>query len=353
MQHNITLREKDNGWQVIVSYKVGRKWKQKSKQGFKRRREAKEYANELIEELKKTITNPLDDSLKHITLQQFYEIYQRDNKQRTTYNTLIAYNNAIKAFSPLLNMELVDITHADILMCINAMPYSVTTKNMYLRILKSVLKYAVTTYRIINTSPVKDIKQIKTRNKRELDVFTESECIQLLNSLKERHISYYIACAIARYTGARYGEVLGLSWNDVDFVNRTITINKQLAKISSNTFGIKEPKTKNSIRVIPIPPVLITILKEYRQQQGNNYSILPLKKSNTSAINTMIRSIIKGKSFHDLRHTYATILLSNGVDIKTVSALLGDTVDLVIKVYVHYTEEMKLKATQQVAKIFG
>ena len=78
MQYNFTIRKKDKGYQIIVSYKDGIKWKQKSKQGFATQREAKLYGQKIIEELKKTVTNPLDDSLKDITLIQFYQIYIRE-----------------------------------------------------------------------------------------------------------------------------------------------------------------------------------------------------------------------------------------------------------------------------------
>ena len=62
---------------------------------------------------------------------------------------------------------------------------------------------------------------------------------------------------------------------------------------------------------------------------------------------------VPGKTFHDLRHTYATKLLANGVDIKTVASLLGDEVSTVINVYIHYSDDMRMKAAEDVAKIFS
>ena len=66
-----------------------------------------------------------------------------------------------------------------------------------------------------------------------------------------------------------------------------------------------------------------------------------------------MKSFLPNNSIHDLRHTYATKLLSNGVDIKTVSALLGDSLPTVLKIYVHYSDDMRLKAAGKVADIFG
>lgn len=77
MQYNFTIRKKDKGYQIIVSYKDGIKWKQKSKQGFSTQREAKLYGQKIIDELRKTVTNPLDDSLKNITFIELCELYMR------------------------------------------------------------------------------------------------------------------------------------------------------------------------------------------------------------------------------------------------------------------------------------
>ena len=91
MQYNLTIRKKDKGYQIIVSYKDGYKWKQKSKQGFATQRDAKLYGQQIVDNLKKTITNPLDDSLKDITLIEFYKIYTDENKANV-YSTFKAYD---------------------------------------------------------------------------------------------------------------------------------------------------------------------------------------------------------------------------------------------------------------------
>ena len=71
MQCNITIRKKDKGFQCIVSYKDGNRWRQKSKQGFETQKAAKIHAQTIIDELKKTITFSIDDSLKDLTLIQY------------------------------------------------------------------------------------------------------------------------------------------------------------------------------------------------------------------------------------------------------------------------------------------
>ena len=91
MQYNFTIRKKDKGYQIIVSYKDGIKWRQKSKQGFATQREAKLYGQIIIDELKKTVTNPLDDSLKNITFIELCELYMRE-KTSISENKKLVYS---------------------------------------------------------------------------------------------------------------------------------------------------------------------------------------------------------------------------------------------------------------------
>ena len=77
MQANITIRKKDNSYQVIVSYKDGRKWRQKSKKGFKTQRAAKEHGQDIIAELKETVSVFTSEDLRDATLGDFYSLYLR------------------------------------------------------------------------------------------------------------------------------------------------------------------------------------------------------------------------------------------------------------------------------------
>lgn len=115
MEYNFTYREKDKGFQVILSYKdnVGR-WKQKSKQGFKTKREAKNAGDKLLEEVKANAPIYMDNSTASITFGEFSTMYLNDIRRSITYNTLLGYQQAINAFSELKDMRLVDITHSDI-----------------------------------------------------------------------------------------------------------------------------------------------------------------------------------------------------------------------------------------------
>lgn len=344
MQSNITTRKKDNAYQVIVSYKDGRKWRQKSKQGFRTQREAKEYGQQIIEALKTQIT-PIDENLKDITLGEFTSLYLRE-KASLTHNTHIMYKTALNSFRELANVPLRKISHIDVSKALEETNKAPATINSHLRALTAIVNYAVSPYHIIASNPFRSIPRRKLDNKK-IAVFTDDEMKILFTNVKER---YRMMIAISYYTGCRLGEVLALTWQDIDVGKRTLIVNKQLNKTGVKKCGVKPPKSTNGYRTIPIPPVLCNMLAEYKSR-SQTPTLFPQRYS--AYPSEVIGKHVPGKTFHDLRHTYATKLLANGVDIKTVASLLGDEVSTVIKVYIHYSDDMRMKAAEDVAKIFS
>lgn len=157
---------------------------------------------------------------------------------------------------------------------------------------------------------------------------------------------------ILAYTGMRVGEVCGLKWKDIDFAKRTISVQRTLDR-----HGERTPKTRNSIRTLPLPDVLhenLKALKRTREREifqktasidgealAEEYVLLN-SKGNPRVQNDFTRFFKKVRDSigitcrsHAVRHTYATILIGEGFDIATVAALLGDTIETVQKVYVH------------------
>ena len=166
MEYNFTYREKDKGFQVILSYKdnVGR-WKQKSKQGFKTKREAKNAGDKLLEEVKANAPVYIDNSTANITFGEFAAIFLNDTRRSIAYNTILGYQHALKAFSELKDMRLVDITHSDILSIFNSLPVKANTANLYLVKLKTIFKRAVSPYELITKDPTAGIQPLKIKGK--------------------------------------------------------------------------------------------------------------------------------------------------------------------------------------------
>ena len=350
MQFNITIRKKDKGYQCIVSYKDGNRWRQKSKQGFETQKAAKIHAQTIIDKLKKTIT-ATDDSIRNITLIDFFNIYIRENAPKT-FNTLRTYRNTFDFFKPLHNEKLTNITPYHVKRVLNDISYSTASKNLALGIIQRLFSYAVLPYKILPINELKVIPRYTNSKPEKIKALTDDEIEMFLSGVKSINYTYYILYCIAVYAGMRYGEIIGLTWENVDLDNNTINVVQQFGAIDYNVYSMKPLKSKNSYRQLPIPPVLKSVLLEYKETCTTD-RLFNMRISSSGVASEMMKRFLPDNSIHDLRHTYATKLLSNGVDIKTVSALLGDSLQTVLKTYVHFSDDMRIKAADKVADIFG
>ena len=350
MQFNITIRKKDKGYQCIVSYKDGNRWRQKSKQGFETQKAAKIHAQTIIDKLKKTIT-ATDDSLRNITLIDFFNIYIRENAPKT-FNTLRTYRNTFDFFKPLHNEKITNITPYHVKRVLNDISYSTASKNLALGIIQRLFSYAVLPYKILPINELKVIPRYTNSKPEKIKALTDDEIEMFLSGVKSINYTYYILYCIAVYAGMRYGEIIGLTWENIDLDNNTINVVQQFGAIDYNVYSMKPLKSKNSYRQLPIPPVLKSVLLEYKETCTTD-RLFNMRISSSGVASEMMKRFLPDNSIHDLRHTYATKLLSNGVDIKTVSALLGDSLQTVLKTYVHFSDDMRIKAADKVADIFG
>lgn len=185
--------------------------------------------------------------------------------------------------------------------------------------------------------------------------------------------NYYVAICIAVASSCRIGELFALSWDNIDFENNKITIEKSLSETASG-INIGDPKTATSNRTIPLLPENFVLLREWRQEQAayaKEWNGLFSNKHNLVFTNSWGRPVSltnfysrcwgrlvkeahmpEGFTFHGLRHTGATLLLKHGVNIKVVSERLGhSSTSVTANIYQHSLPDMQDKALQELHKI--
>ena len=158
--------------------------------------------------------------------------------------------------------------------------------------------------------------------------------------------------------GFRRGEIVGLHWNDIDFNNKKITVNRSVYYLGREGVNEKSTKTDSSNRTIAISGICFDLLKQWRAEQGKMRLALGDKWNGSENIFTTYDGRIMNPTtgpkwfseflrkhgfphirFHDLRHTFATLLISYNVDVKTVSHKLGHaSTSTTMNFYVHNLE---------------
>jgi len=366
MDYNITYRDKNGGIQVIISYKVGKEWRQKSKQGFKLKRDAKKYADTLLEKIKNdvNIRNNTPDELKGITFGEFFDKYIEHISLYRELNTISAFKVAYNNFLDLKDLELTTISKMDILNCIDKLikrDLEISTISDYVAKISTIFNSAINEFEILATNPAKKIKLNSKKKEETKRALTKQELNMVLNyfSNRKRKYDYYLILLLASHCGLRLGEIAGLTWDEIDLNNRLINVTKQWKKLKAKdgkySYGFGSLKNKNSYRTVPIPNILYEYLKQLKDSKkiiniDNRLFDLKNVSSCSDNLNRMLKKF--DITIHEFRHTYATMLISNGVDFKTAAKLLGHDVKETMKTYSHVNDDMIKRATNIIENIF-
>ena len=158
-------------------------------------------------------------------------------------------------------------------------------------------------------------------------------------------------------TGIRKGELTALLWSDLDEERRTISVSKQAVGDRNRNVTISRPKTENSVRQISIPQSAVELLRQEHEKHPENPWMFPSPKTgemyHPDSIAKLHEKILRDTGlehirFHDLRHTFATMALQNGVDVKTVSSMLGHyDAGFTLRTYTHATRQMQEQAAEK------
>ena len=359
MQYNVTYRSKDGKIQAIVSYKDQRgKWRQRSEQGFTKKKDAKKAAERIVEELKEAHGLQLNKELEGITFAEFMEIHIEHLKLYKEPNTVTNYQQTAKKFSQLDNIGLAKITTMHVQAALDDMlraGLKPSTIQSHTNRLKTLFKAAVSQYKIIARNPgegtVTPKKQQATKNK----ALSKKDLEELLGSITSQ--KKHTMSLLAAKCGLRLGEIVGLTWDDIDMKKGLVDINKQWKKRKDGTWGFGELKSKASYRVVPAPKAVLVELHKYRQMHPASMDRRLFSYSMPGAAGTELNNYYKALgyniSIHDLRHTFATMLIAGGTDYRTAAQILGHTPEETIRTYSHVTSDMMERASAAIEDIFG
>lgn len=219
--------------------------------------------------------------------------------------------------------------------------------------------------------------KISTLEKEEIKIFTDKEIYLLKKVLRASRLKCLILTALT--TGLRQGELLALTWSDIDLDRMEIRVTKTIKRVKiinsdntkENKILVQPPKTKSSNRIVPIPSDLIPILKEHSVKQKlekfkagesyeNNNLVFATALGKSIDAKNLFRSYknllksagIEHKKFHSLRHTYASRLFADNVKLKTVQVLLGHSnIETTADIYTHVMPKQKIDAAEKLNSI--
>ena len=233
------------------------------------------------------------------------------------------------------------------------------TVNTFLSVLKSSLRRAVT-LGIVDREYTSSIVRPKLRE-RKIECLSKDEQRKIEDYILTKNKPKLFGILLCLYTGLRIGELLALQWGDIDLQKGTISVTKTCRDDWENGRYVKivePPKTDYSQRIIPVPRQLIPKLKELRKKSDGNY-VISAKSEYGAEVRSYQRSFelllnklkIQHRGFHSLRHTFATRALECGMDVKTLSEILGHAdASITLKRYARSMLEHKREMMNRVGK---
>jgi integrase len=261
------------------------------------------------------------------------------------------------------------------------------------QILSSILQTAVY-WQIIESNPCSRVKCPKydTMNTKQ-KFFDENQAAIFLEAVKDEPLKYQVMANLALFMGLRKGEILGLTWNDVDLEEGWLAVNKAISATKELGVFMKSPKTESSVRTLAMPKSLVSLLKKYKAWQNEqklkcgdlwdedwedhpwlftqwNGKVMDyhspytwfskfikrynerIKNDGSIPENEKSSYLLPEISFHGLRHTSATLLIGENVDVRTVSARLGhNQVSTTLNIYSHSLKAADRKAADSLENL--
>lgn len=383
---SVYFSESENRWRAEIH------WTDKS---------GKENVKKFSGQKKQTVINKLSDFKKTLSVENgnisntgiSFQTFADAYLSSTLVNTLkpSSYDRlqrtlAQQVYPFIGHFPVGEITHYDIQNLINSLAKSQlsysTVKKAYDAV-NSVLR----AYRIRNHIPFNPCEEIilphaTRKDTSDIKYFDEQQCRAIIKEATSKYSSgrpvHYLGYGIVllMFTGLRVGELLALTWDDIDFKNKTIAVTKNTVVVQDKTadYGSRSkiinqnsPKTFSGNRIIPMTEMAYKSLWELYRLNGDYKYIMTTQnkvQAKPNSVTKMMHSILIRSGIavdkndtahlcgvHALRHTFATMLFRNGANVKTVSEILGhSSTKITENIYIHIIQEQKVKAIETIDK---
>lgn len=336
VSYTIRKRKDTGNYQAIIRQKQGRKWKQVESKTFKGKPQANQWAIDRSSYWQSKTTT----TYEKMTINQLLDIYLQYIKDTKKYSTYTTAKNNLKKFRAYGDYKPTDILPHEYHQISKDMGNAGFRLRAFYNFMIEELGMNIKNH--IKAQPLKQGNPV---------ILVDADFNRILDRVKPPKKK--LVMKIGYYAGLRIGEISGLTRDNI--TPTTLEVNKQWNR---NEQKFSPPKSKNSYRTIPLKKGLYQELMEYKT------SLKSIDISNRifkdkylgNILNTEIKKAVKGTKYegltsHDFRHSFITNLVQKNVDVKTVAYISGDTVETILKNYVHtnkYTLDIAEKAINDI-----
>ncbi len=300
----------------------------------------------------------------NVTFDQIFNEYIEYRSKDMKLQSLNKIVNLYKLFSPIGNVKINNYNltqHKQFVLYIESKNYSIEYNNKIIGLLRRLIKYSNKYYNT-NENILNFIDNFKSINrmKKEMDFFTYDEFKKFISVIDD--FNYKTFFEVLYYLGLRQGEATALTWNDISFTKKEVSINKTLTtKLKGQLYTISSPKTANSNRTLQIPLKLINSLERLKKEAktkkyyndswfvfGNE---LPFRETTIQVKKNKYCKLasVKQIRIHDFRHSCASFLINNGASIVLVSKYLGHSkISVTLDTYTHLYKNELLEVSKMI-----
>lgn len=360
--------KRGNSWQYTISRTINGKQNPIRKGGFRTKKEAQEAALLMELDLKNGVLDPQKEYPIEKYFMEWYKTYKRDISNITLNSYKASHNKLLKYFG---DKAIQNITKREYQQFLNSMgeQFAKTTNRKMNGFIRTCIREAIDEG-LIKTDFTRNVTITGLASKKSSEKFLDYEASRQLLNYLHNHLNdglEYLMLIVALTSGMRYGELVGLSIEDINFKENTIKIYRQWRYKENGGFG--PLKNESSERTIGLDKKTMYILKKRvlkikNHPQNENHLVFyapdsPIQVITNDRLNDVLRASIKKLKIkpvitvHGLRHTHASVLLYKDISVLYVSERLGHaSIDITTSTYAHLLKELRERDSSKTISIF-